>query len=213
MDAGESSVLSEARRELRHLKRHAKQRQGDQSRIDKENRDSGDHSHGVDNGAGGDFAAEVEEMLNDVDEEFGLMDEEGDECSSESDLDLDGGDSDTIHKDLAELTCDISIKHRLIEDLERSQKNMHSMRQHYEEKLQQLQARIMETEVERDTILGSMGKVEALTAEKTKQVWVDYQHKLSSLQLELKKMQVAKKEHAKMVTNNSHTEKQLKTAT
>ena len=39
-------------------------------RIDKENRDRGDHSHGVDNGAGGDLAAEVEEMLNDVDEEF-----------------------------------------------------------------------------------------------------------------------------------------------
>ena len=38
--------------------------------IDKENRDRGDHSHGVDNGAGGDFTAEVEEMLNDVDEEF-----------------------------------------------------------------------------------------------------------------------------------------------
>ena len=38
--------------------------------IDKENRDRGDHSHGVDNGAGGDFAAEVEEMLNDVDEGF-----------------------------------------------------------------------------------------------------------------------------------------------
>ena len=53
--------------------------------------------------------------------------------------------------------------------------------------------------------------MEALTAEKTKQVRVEYQHKLSSLQLELKKMQVAKKEHAKMVTNNSHTEKQLKT--
>ena len=37
---------------------------------------------------------------------------------------------------------------------------MHSMRQHYEEKLQQLQARIMEIEVERDTILGSMGELE-----------------------------------------------------
>ena len=32
VDAEESSVLSDARRELRHLKRHAKQRQGDQSR-------------------------------------------------------------------------------------------------------------------------------------------------------------------------------------
>ena len=53
------------------------------------------------------------------------------------------------------------------------------------------------------------GKVEALAAEKTKQVRVEYQHNLSSLQLELKKMQVEKKEHSKMVTNNSHTEKQF----
>ena len=33
VDAGESSVLSEARRELWHLKRHAKQHHGDQSRY------------------------------------------------------------------------------------------------------------------------------------------------------------------------------------
>lgn len=55
------------------------------------------------------------------------------------------------------------------------------------------------------------GKIEAVTAEKTKKVKTEYEKKLSALQLELKKMQAARKEHAKMVKNNSHTEKQLKT--
>ena len=67
-------------------------------------------------------------------------------------------DSDNIHEDLAELTCEISIKQRLIEDLERTHKNMHAMKSHYEEKVTQLHTRIKETEVERDTILANMGE-------------------------------------------------------
>ena len=54
-------------------------------------------------------------------------------------------------------------------------------------------------------------KIEAVTAEKTKKVKSEYEKKLGALQLELKKMQAARKEHAKMLKNNSHTEKQLKT--
>lgn len=57
--------------------------------------------------------------------------------------------------ELAELTNEISIKQKLIEELERSQQKLHSMKQHYEEKLLQLQERIRATQEERDKVLAS----------------------------------------------------------
>ena len=67
-------------------------------------------------------------------------------------------DPDNIHEDLAKLTCEISIKQKLIEELEHSQKQLHNMKQHYENKLMSLQSRIQETELERDRVLANMGK-------------------------------------------------------
>lgn len=60
--------------------------------------------------------------------------------------------------ELAELTSEISIKQKLIEELERSQKRIQLMRQHYEDKLHQLQERIRATQVERDTVLASFSE-------------------------------------------------------
>ena len=67
-------------------------------------------------------------------------------------------DSDNIHEDLAELTCEISIKQRLIEELETTQRRLHSMKVQYDEKITQLTTKIRETETERDKILSSLGK-------------------------------------------------------
>ena len=66
-------------------------------------------------------------------------------------------DSDNIHEDLAELTCEISIKQRLIEELETTQRRLHSMKMQYDEKIQQLTTKIRETETERDKVLASLG--------------------------------------------------------
>lgn len=74
-------------------------------------------------------------------------------------------DSDNIHEDLAELTCEISIKQKLIDELEMSQKKLHSLRIQYEEKLAQLQAKIRETEIERDTVLANLGICQNLTVD------------------------------------------------
>ena len=67
-------------------------------------------------------------------------------------------DSDNIHEDLAELTCEISIKQRLIEELESSQKKLHVVKMQYEEKVVQLQHKIKETELERDKVLSNLGQ-------------------------------------------------------
>ncbi|XP_067654279.1 kinesin-like protein KIF21A isoform X2 [Haliotis asinina] len=147
-----------------------------------------------------------EEDIEDIDEE----DTTEDEVSS-SESDSEDKDSDHIHEDLAELTCEITIKQRLIEELEHSQKKVHAIKQQYEEKVIQLQQRIKETEIERDKILSNVGQMESESIEKQKKVKDEFAKKLADLQLELKKMQAAKREHAKMVRNQSHFEKQLKT--
>lgn len=56
-----------------------------------------------------------------------------------------------------------------------------------------------------------LGQVESTSADKAKKIKEQFEKKLSDLQNEAKKMQAAKKEHAKLVKNQSHYEKQLKT--
>ena len=55
------------------------------------------------------------------------------------------------------------------------------------------------------------GSVETMTEEKTKKVKQQYEKKLSDMQNEMKKLQAAKKEHAKLIKNQATYEKQLKT--
>ena len=57
----------------------------------------------------------------------------------------------------------------------------------------------------------SIGQVESHSAEQVQKVKSEYEKKLSSMQGELKKVQAAKKEHAKLLKNQTHYEKQLKT--
>ena len=67
--------------------------------------------------------------------------------------------SDTnLHENLADLTCEISIKEKLIEELELNHKRLHSMRSQYESKLVVLQQRIHVTEKERDKVISNVCK-------------------------------------------------------
>lgn len=84
---------------------------------------------------------------------FLLEGNDNDDSSTDS---SDSEDSESRYGlELAELTNEISIKQKLIEELERSQQKLHSMKQHYEEKLLQLQERIRATQEERDKVLAS----------------------------------------------------------
>lgn len=57
--------------------------------------------------------------------------------------------------ELASLSGDIDTKQRLIEELELSQRRLHSMRRHYEDKLMALHMQIKLTQEERDKVLAS----------------------------------------------------------
>ncbi len=55
------------------------------------------------------------------------------------------------------------------------------------------------------------GSVETVSEEKAKKVKQQYEKKLNDMQSELKKLQAAKREHAKLVKNQAVYERQLKT--
>uniref|UniRef100_A0A673CGU6 Kinesin-like protein KIF21A n=1 Tax=Sphaeramia orbicularis TaxID=375764 RepID=A0A673CGU6_9TELE len=117
---------------------------------------------------------------------------------------------DNVQADLANITCEIAIKQKLIDELENSQRRLHTLKQQYEQKLMMLQNKIRDTQLERDKVLHNMGSVESCTEEKAKKIKVEYERKLSSMNKELQKLQSAQKEHARLLKNQSQYEKQLK---
>ncbi|KAL1276058.1 hypothetical protein QQF64_035681, partial [Cirrhinus molitorella] len=140
---------------------------------------------------------------------------EGDEEEDEMEVDS-TEESDTeeekedFQADLANITCEIAIKQRLIDELENSQRRLHTLKQQYEQKLMMLQSKIRDTQLERDRVLQNMGSVETCTEEKAKKIKSEYEKKLNSMNKELQKLQSAQKEHARLLKNQSQYEKQLK---
>uniref|UniRef100_A0A8C5D8C2 Kinesin-like protein KIF21A n=1 Tax=Gouania willdenowi TaxID=441366 RepID=A0A8C5D8C2_GOUWI len=135
--------------------------------------------------------------------------EAADETSDESDSEeLD--EKENVQADLANITCEIAIKQKLIDELENSQRRLHTLKQQYEQKLMMLHNKIRDTQLERDKVLHNMGSVESGTEEKAKKIRAEYERKLSSMNKELQKLQSAQKEHARLLKSQSQYEKQLK---
>uniref|UniRef100_A0A8C2CZH6 Kinesin family member 21A n=1 Tax=Cyprinus carpio TaxID=7962 RepID=A0A8C2CZH6_CYPCA len=118
--------------------------------------------------------------------------------------------TEDFQADLANITCEIAIKQRLIDELENSQRRLHTLKQQYEQKLMMLQSKIRDTQLERDRVLQNMGSVESCTEEKAKKIKSEYEKKLNSMNKEMQKLQSARKEHARLLKNQSQYEKQLK---
>lgn len=133
-------------------------------------------------------------------EQLSRGDQEDESGSSDSDME----DEKEKMEEIAQLSSDISVKERLIEELERSQKHMENMKRHYEEKLDCLFAKVKATEQERDKVLGSLS-----SGKRSAQVNADYEKKLSSMQAEIKKWQNIQKEHATALKNQANTSRQL----
>ncbi|XP_076008375.1 kinesin-like protein KIF21A isoform X1 [Genypterus blacodes] len=163
------------------------------------------------------------ERGNDEAEAEGSEHEEGEDAEGEEeDFDMDGEESsdesdseeleekDNVQADLANITCEIAIKQKLIDELENSQRRLHTLKQQYEQKLTMLHNKIRDTQHERDKVLHNMGSVETCTEEKAKKIKAEYERKLSSMNKELQKLQSAQKEHARLLKNQSQYEKQLK---
>ncbi|XP_034628346.1 kinesin-like protein KIF21A [Trachemys scripta elegans] len=156
-------------------------------------------------------AEEIQEISDHEDEEED-EDEDDDmevvESSDESDSDLD--EKENYQADLANITCEIAIKQKLIDELENSQRRLQTLKKQYEEKLMMLQHKIRDTQLERDQVLHNLGSVESCSEEKAKKIKSEYEKKLQTMNKELQRLQTAQKEHARLLKNQSQYEKQLK---
>ncbi|XP_035244711.1 kinesin-like protein KIF21B isoform X2 [Anguilla anguilla] len=159
---------------------------------------------------------EQEESGCDEDEEEEEEEEEGGEDEEfESDESLADSDSDSDEKadfqaDLADLTCEIEIKQKLIDELENSQRRLTMLKLQYEEKLILLQNKIRDTQQERDRVLHNLMSMENYTEEKANRIRSDYERRLREMNRDLLKLQAAQKEHARLLKNQSRYERELR---
>ncbi|CAJ1054415.1 kinesin-like protein KIF21A isoform X1 [Xyrichtys novacula] len=198
-----SEVIEMAKKDLEKLKKKEKKKK---KSVVKEEQPDNEQERGNNE-------AEVEgsdhEEGEDADGEEEDFDMAGDETSEESDSE-ELEEKEDFQADLANITCEIAIKQKLIDELENSQRRLHTLKQQYEQKLTMLQNKIKDTQLERDKVLHNMGSVESGTEEKAKRIRAEYERKLSSMNKELQKLQSAQKEHARLLKNQSQYEKQLK---
>uniref|UniRef100_A0A8C7YHC7 Kinesin family member 21A n=1 Tax=Oryzias sinensis TaxID=183150 RepID=A0A8C7YHC7_9TELE len=190
-----SDIIELAKKDLAKLKKREKKKKKRNGTLDvsherllQEVQEGSDHE-------------EVEEEDEDEEEEMDVED-----SSEESDSECD--EKENFQADLANITCEIAIKQKLIDELENSQRRLHTLKQQYEQKLMMLQCKIRDTQLERDRVLQNM--MESGTEDKARKIKVEYEKKLSVMNKELQKLQSAQKEHARLLRNQSQYEKQLK---
>ncbi|XP_020494416.1 kinesin-like protein KIF21A isoform X2 [Labrus bergylta] len=218
-EKGASDVIEMAKKDLEKLRKKEKKKKKRLRRYEDNHHHEVEHNSVVkeevpDNEQEqGNDDAEVEgsdhEEGEDADGEEEDFDMVGDETSDESDSE-ELEEKDNVQADLANITCEIAIKQKLIDELENSQRRLHTLKQQYEQKLMMLQNKIKDTQLERDKVLHNMGSVESGTEEKAKKIKAEYERKLSSMNKEMQKLQSAQKEHARLLKNQSQYEKQLK---
>uniref|UniRef100_A0A8C2JEW6 Kinesin family member 21B n=1 Tax=Cyprinus carpio TaxID=7962 RepID=A0A8C2JEW6_CYPCA len=146
---------------------------------------------------------EEEETREEEEEEF-----DSDESLVDSDSDSD--EKVSLQADLADLTCEIEIKQRLIDELEISQRRLLMLKSQYEEKLILLQNKIRDTQLERDRVLHNLMSMENYTEEKASKIKSEYEKRLKEMNRDLLKLQAAQKEHARLLKNQSRYERELK---
>ncbi|XP_043652943.1 kinesin-like protein KIF21A isoform X2 [Drosophila teissieri] len=114
--------------------------------------------------------------------------EEADVASSDSE--------EEVVKDLEAIDNDIEMRTKLIEQLELTNERCELMRMQYEEKLSVLYSKIENTQKERDDVLANMTtSVSTPSKDSFKKVKSDYESKISHMQIEIRKLQNAQREH------------------
>lgn len=120
-----------------------------------------------------------------------------------------------IQEELNDINADIELKTKLIEQLELSQQRIQVMRQQYEEKLNVLNAKIQNTQKERDQVLANMGAgggqaSNSQPSDKVRKVREEYERKLHDMQRELRRLQDAQKEHIRQQRELQIRERKLR---
>uniref|UniRef100_A0A8C2ULJ2 Kinesin-like protein KIF21A n=1 Tax=Chinchilla lanigera TaxID=34839 RepID=A0A8C2ULJ2_CHILA len=220
-------IIDLAKKDLEKLKRKEKKKKKRLQKLEESNREerslAGKEEYADTDQEKKEEKGALERESNDleVEESQEVSDHEDEEEEEEEEDDMEGGessdesDSDSDEKanyqaDLANITCEIAIKQKLIDELENSQKRLQTLKKQYEEKLMMLQHKIRDTQLERDQVLQNLGSVESYSEEKAKKIKSEYEKKLQAMNKELQRLQAAQKEHARLLKNQSQYEKQLK---
>ncbi|XP_056116380.1 kinesin-like protein KIF21A isoform X2 [Rhinichthys klamathensis goyatoka] len=217
-----ADIIEIAKKDLQKLKKKEKKKKKRLQQMDEGAHEDLENASVIkEEGPDNEQDKEASERANEEPEMDGSDHDEGEEAEGEEEEDemevdsSDESDSELEEKedfqaDLANITCEIAIKQRLIDELENSQRRLHTLKQQYEQKLMMLQSKIRDTQLERDRVLHNMGSVETCTEEKAKKIKSEYEKKLNSMNKELQKLQSAQKEHARLLKNQSQYEKQLR---
>uniref|UniRef100_A0A8C1AVN2 Kinesin-like protein KIF21B n=1 Tax=Cyprinus carpio carpio TaxID=630221 RepID=A0A8C1AVN2_CYPCA len=200
MDAEMTDVIRQAKLDVERLKK--KERNQRRKRFDLSEQDGMYPLQEDDHGESGCDEEEEEEETREEDE-F-----DSDESLVDSDSDSD--EKVSLQADLADLTCEIEIKQRLIDELENSQRRLLTLKSQYEEKLILLQNKIRDTQLERDRVLHNLMSMENYTEEKASKIKSEYEKRLKEMNRDLLKLQAAQKEHARLLKNQSRYERELK---
>ncbi|EHB08715.1 Kinesin-like protein KIF21A [Heterocephalus glaber] len=219
-------IIDLAKKDLEKLKRKEKKKKKRLQKLEENNREerslAGKEDYADTDQEKKEEKAALERENNELEvEESQEVSDHEDEEDEEDEDDMEGGessdesDSDSDEKanyqaDLANITCEIAIKQKLIDELENSQKRLQTLKRQYEEKLMMLQHKIRDTQLERDQVLQNLGSVESYSEEKAKKIKSEYEKKLQAMNKELQRLQAAQKEHARLLKNQSQYEKQLK---
>ncbi|XP_012415076.1 kinesin-like protein KIF21A [Trichechus manatus latirostris] len=218
-------IIDLAKKDLEKLKRKEKKKkkrlqkleessQEERSVTGKDDDIDTDHEKkeekGVSERDNNELEAEESQEVSDHEDEEEEEEEEEDDIESSDESDSDSDEKANYQADLANITCEIAIKQKLIDELENSQKRLQTLKKQYEEKLMMLQHKIRDTQLERDQVLQNLGSVESCSEEKAKKIKSEYEKKLQAMNKELQRLQTAQKEHAKLLKNQSQYEKQLK---
>ncbi|CAK6954541.1 kinesin-like protein KIF21A [Scomber scombrus] len=208
-----SDIIELAKKDLEKLKKREKKKK---KSANKEEVPDNDQEKGTEKEMAERVIEEAEmEVQEGSDHEEAEEDDEEDEEEMDVEESSDDSDSESDEKenfqaDLANITCEIAIKQKLIDELENSQRRLHTLKQQYEQKLMMLQCKIRDTQLERDRVLHNMTSVETGTEDKARKIKAEYEKKLGLMNKELQKLQSAQKEHARLLKNQSQYEKQLK---
>eukprot|EP00795_Rhopilema_esculentum_P012993 gene12993-3761_t len=195
-------------------------KEADESEV-QEKKDENENEKGVDDEIETEEANNENENQDENEENPEDEDEEEEEDNDDGSFDSDDDDDaislaessyqeEVLREDIADVSTEITIKQKLIEELEHSQQRLSALKHQYEEKLHVLQNKIKETEDERDKVLRNLGSVDSKAQEKSNEIRIRYEKKLNSMQKEMSKLQSAKREHARLMKAKEQNEAQLK---
>ncbi|KAF6779862.1 hypothetical protein AHF37_00633 [Paragonimus kellicotti] len=103
-----------------------------------------------------------------------------------------------LHRSLAHISSQIDSKQRLVAELQSKAAQLDQLRRHYERQLNNLQARIRDTERERDTVMANIGQLEHTGEERLRRTREEFEKRLASLQEEVKHLQHSRQDQLRL---------------